>query len=138
MKRGHYPINHWSYSSLVAYLRNPLAWHKRYVEGVYDMPSTASAIPCGRAAHKALEHFYGGLSKEASVDLGLEYLRAIPDFEINFGKAVAKSAKKKRRIEMERDYHQAIGFYLERPPRHFGARYRSENARSHPRHRCYT
>lgn len=112
-----YPISHWSYSSLVAYLRNPLAWHKRYVEEVYDTPATpASAI--GRAAHKALEHFYGGLPKDAAIALGLEFLRNIPDFEINFGKAVTKTAQKKRREQMEAEYNQAIGFYLERPPRH--------------------
>lgn len=112
-----YPIAHWSYSSLVAYLRNPLAWHKRYVEGVYDMPATPASV-IGRAAHRALEHFYGGFSKEAAVDLGLEYLMNVPDFEINFGKAVSKLAKKKKRRQMEAEYAQATSFYLERPPRH--------------------
>ncbi|HXK40056.1 MAG TPA: PD-(D/E)XK nuclease family protein, partial [Candidatus Paceibacterota bacterium] len=63
-----YPIEHWSYSSLVAYLRNPLAWHKRYVEGVYDMPATPASV-VGRAAHRALEHFYAGFPKEAAVGL---------------------------------------------------------------------
>ncbi len=117
MAKKRYPIEHWSYSSLIAYLRNPLAWHKRYVEGVFDTPSTpASAI--GRAAHKSLEHFYGGFDKIAAIDLGLEFLRLVPDFEINFGKAVTRSAKKKKRLDMEREYLQAIGFYLEKPPKH--------------------
>ncbi len=117
MKRKGYPIDHWSYSSLIAYLRNPLAWHKRYVEEVYDAPSNpASAI--GRAAHKALEHFYGGLPKEAAIELGLLFLRNIPDFEINFGKAVSKIAKKKKRKQMEGEYTQAVSFYLEKPPKH--------------------
>jgi hypothetical protein len=117
MTRKGYPIKHWSYSSLVAYLRNPLAWYKRYVEGVYDMPATpASAV--GRAAHTALQHFYGGLSKEAAVDLGLEHLKNIPDFEINFGKAATLPAKKKKRRHMEAEYAQAVSFYLTRPPRH--------------------
>lgn len=112
-----YPISHWSYSSLVAYLRNPLAWHKRYVENVYDMPSTpASAV--GRAAHVALQHFYGGFTKEESVALGHEFLKNIPDFEINFGKASSRLAKKKKRRQMEAEYLQAISFYLERPPKH--------------------
>ncbi|MCI0619807.1 PD-(D/E)XK nuclease family protein [Candidatus Wolfebacteria bacterium] len=112
-----YPINHWSYSSLIAYLRNPLAWHKRYVEGVYDIPATPASV-VGRAGHTALQHFYGGLSKEAAVDLGLEYLRNIPDFEIEFGKATSSGAKKKKRVVMEREYVRAISFYLARPPRH--------------------
>lgn len=113
-----YPIAHWSYSSLVTYLRNPLAWYKRYVEKVYDMPMSSGAA-VGRAAHVALQHFYGGFSKEAATDLGLEYLRNIADFEINFGKtATSLLAKKKKRQQMEREYEQAIGFYLKRPPRH--------------------
>lgn len=111
------PIPHWSHSSLMSFLRNPLAWYKRYVEKVRDMP-TGSAAAVGKAAHKALEHFYGGMPKEAAMDLGLEYLRRIPDFEINFGKAKTRSARKKKRESMEREYLQAVQFYLEKPPKH--------------------
>lgn len=129
MKQKRYPIDHWSYSSLIAYLRNPLAWHKRYVEGVYDVPATPASV-IGRAGHKALEYFYlptsdhagqkagGGFSKEAAIDLGLQYLKNIPDFEINFGKAVSKIAQKKKRKQMEGEYLQAVSFYLEKPPKH--------------------
>lgn len=109
------PIKHWSHSSLVAFLRNPLAWYKRYVEEVYDMPTSPSAI-VGRAGHVALQHFYGGMGKEAAIMLGLEHLRKVPDFEINFGKAKGRAARKARRARMEREYLQAIQFYLERPP----------------------
>lgn len=111
------PIQHWSHSSLMAFLRNPLAWYKRYVELVYDMPSSPSGI-VGRAGHTALQHFYGRLGKEAAVELGLEYLRNVPDFEINFGKAKTKTAQKKKRQGMEADYLRMIGFYLERAPRY--------------------
>ena len=111
------PIEHWSHSSLMAFLRNPLAWHKRYVELVYDMPSGPASV-VGRAAHVALQHYYGGIDKEGSVALGLEYLRGVADFEINFGKAKTKTAQKKKREAMEREYLQAIGFYLERPPKY--------------------
>jgi len=117
MARRRYPIQHWSYSSLIAYLRNPLAWHKRYVEGVYDTPGTpASAV--GRAGHIALQHFYGNVPKEDAMQIGLEYLRNIPDFEIDFGKARSLAAQKKKRRAMEGEYSQAISFYLNRPPRH--------------------
>ncbi len=111
------PISHWSHSSLLAYLRNPLAWYKRYVERVYDMPSSPAGI-IGRAAHVALQHFYGGIAKEGSINLGLAYLRNVPDFEINFGVAKTRKAQKEKRAAMERDYLQAIGFYLEKPPKH--------------------
>ena len=111
------PIKHWSHSSLMTFLRNPLAWYKRYVEEVYDTPSSPSSL-VGRAGHKALEHFYGGISKEGAIELGLEYLRNIPDFEINFGKIKTKTGKKKKRQQMEREYLQAINFYLAKPPRY--------------------
>jgi PD-(D/E)XK nuclease superfamily len=101
----------------MAFLRNPLAWHKRYVEMVRDTPSNPSSI-IGRAGHIALQHYYGGISKEGAVELGLEYLRNVGDFEINFGKAKTRTAKKQKRKDMERDYLQAIGFYLEKAPKH--------------------
>lgn len=101
----------------MAFLRNPLAWHKRYVEEVYDTPSGPSSV-VGRAAHTALQHYYGGIPKEGAAQLGLEYLRSVADFEINFGKAKTKTARKKKRAEMEREYLQAVNFYLEKPPKH--------------------
>ena len=117
MPRPELPIKYWSHSSLMAFLRNPLAWYKRYVEKVYDTPSNPSAL-VGRAAHVALQHYYGGIAKEGAIELGLEYLRNVADFEINFGKAKSRLAKKKKRTSMERDYLQAVCFYLERPPKH--------------------
>lgn len=116
MKKGEFPIQYWSHSSLMAYLRNPLAWYKRYVEQIYDTPSSPSGV-VGRAAHTAVEHYYSGLPKEAATQLGLEALRNVSDFEINFGKNSTRKAKKKKRAEMEREYLRAIGFYFEKPPR---------------------
>ena len=43
-KSGRIPIKHWSHSSLMAFLRNPLAWYKRYVEEIYDTPTTPAAV----------------------------------------------------------------------------------------------
>jgi len=112
-----YPINHWSHSSLMAYLRNPLAWYKRYVELIYDTPQSPSGV-VGRAAHTAVEHYYSGMPADAAIELGLEALRNVSDFEINFGKAATtRKARKKKRASMEREYLQAAGFYLEKPPK---------------------
>ena len=101
----------------MAFLRNPLAWYKRYVEEIFDTPSSPSSI-IGRAGHVALQHFYGGIGKEGATALGLEYLRNVADFEINFGRATTRRAKQKKREQMERDYVQAVTFYLARPPKH--------------------
>ena len=111
------PIKYWSHSSLMALLRNPLAWYKRYVEKIYDTPRNPSSI-IGSGAHLALQHFYSGIEKDGAIALGLEYIRKIPEFEINFGKATSKAARKAKRLEMEREYLQVIGFYLEKPPKH--------------------
>lgn len=116
-KKSKYPIKHWSHSSLISFLRNPLAWYKRYVENVRDTPSTPAGI-IGRSGHVALQHFYSGLSKEASVALGLEYLRNIPDFEVQFGKAKSRRAQKEKRASMEKEYLRAVSFYLARAPKH--------------------
>ncbi len=117
MRKAKLPIKHWSHSSLMSLLRNPLAWYKRYVEKVYDTPSNPSSF-IGRAGHTALQHYYGGIAKEGAVELGLEYLRNVADFEINFGKAKSRRAQKEKRIQMEREYLQAISFYLARAPKH--------------------
>ena len=117
VKKAKLPIKHWTYSSLITFLRNPLAWYKRYVEGVYDTPASPSSF-VGRAGHVALQHFYSGIPKEGAIDLGFEFLRNVPDFEINFGVAKTRSARKKKRIQMEREYAQAIDFYLKKPPKH--------------------
>ena len=111
------PIKHWSHSSLMAFLRNPLAWYKRYVEEIYDTPSTPASI-VGSAGHLALAHFYSGAGKEIATQLGLDYVRAIGDSDIDFGRAATRRAKRKKRADMERDYLRAISFYLARPPRH--------------------
>jgi hypothetical protein len=116
-KKSAYPIKHWSHSSLVALLRNPLAWYKRYVEEVYDIPATPASV-VGRAGHKALEHFYSGAPKDIAIALGLEHMRSVADFEINFGKAKTIRAKKEKRKAMEQEYLRAISYYLERAPRH--------------------
>jgi len=81
------------------------------------MPSSPSAF-VGRAGHVALQHFYSNIPKEGAIDLGLEFLRNVPDFEINFGKAKTRLAKKRKRQKMEQEYAQAISFYLHRPPKH--------------------
>ena len=101
----------------MAFLRNPLAWYKRYVEEVYDTPSSPAGI-VGRACHVAAEHYYGGIGDEGALQLGLEYLHKVSDFEINFGKATSRRARKKKRDSMEREYMQAISFFLAKPPRY--------------------
>lgn len=101
----------------MAFLRNPLAWYKRYVEEIYDTPRTPASV-VGSAGHKALEHFYSGAPKDVAIGLGLEYLRAVADFELEFGKAKSRRAKVQKRKAMEQEYLRAVSYYLARPPQH--------------------
>lgn len=101
----------------MAFLRNPLTWYKRYVEKIYDLPRTPASI-VGSAGHLALEHFYGDVPKDLAIEAGLRYIRAISDFEINFGVAKTRKAMKAKRESMEREYLQAIGYYLAKAPKH--------------------
>ncbi len=101
----------------MAFLRNPLAWYKRYVEEIYDTPTTPAAV-VGSAGHRALEHYYSGAPKDIAIQKGLEYMRDVGDFEINFGRAKSRRAKKEKRKHMEQEYLRAIEYYLARPPRH--------------------
>ncbi len=116
-KKTKAPIKHWSHSSLLAFLRNPLAWYTRYVEEVYDSPTTPAAV-IGSAGHVALEHFYSGVPKEMSIQKGLEHVHSVADFELNFGKAKTFRAKREKRAQMEQEYLRAVGYYLAKPPRH--------------------
>ena len=90
---------------------------------MYDIPSSPTSF-VGRAGHTALEHFYlsvqagKGVSKEEAKEHGLAYIQDIPDFEVAFGRAKTKRAKKQKRRSMEETYKKAISFYLARPPRH--------------------
>ncbi len=101
----------------MAFLRNPLAWYKRYVEEIYDTPRTPASI-VGSAGHIALENFYRGETKEIAIQKGFDYLRAISDVDIDFGNAKTRRAKKEKRVAMEREYLQAVSFYLKNPPKH--------------------
>ena len=101
----------------MSFLRNPLAWYKRYVEEIYDTPTTPAAV-VGSAGHLALENFYSGVEKEIAIQKGLKYVRGVGDFEINFGAAKTRKAKREKRKHMEQEYLRAISYYLKRPPRH--------------------
>jgi hypothetical protein len=58
------------------------------------------------------------VNKDIATQLGLEYVRAVGDSDIDFGRAVTHRARRKKRADIERDYLRAISFYLARPPRH--------------------
>lgn len=45
-------------------------------------------------------------------------MRNVADFEIDFGSAKTRRAKREKRKKMEQEYLRAVSYYLQRPPRH--------------------
>ncbi|TMD53350.1 MAG: PD-(D/E)XK nuclease family protein [Chloroflexi bacterium] len=59
-------IDQWSYSSLTLFLRNRLAFKKKYILKIYDDKYGPSAI-VGQAAHKALELYFKGMDNKTAI-----------------------------------------------------------------------
>lgn len=103
-------IDYWSYSSMSAFLRNPLAFKKKYILKIYDDLYSPSSI-VGSAGHKALEAYYNGRTLEEAKDIGLDYINNQSDTGINYGKTGSRE-------KIISDYNQAINFYFEELPRY--------------------
>lgn len=101
-------IPHWSKSSLTSFLGNPLNFKKNYILGIFDDKSSVTAM-VGKAAHKALEQYYKGMSEADAIAVGLEYLHKTTDMAIEYGKTGTRQA-------MLNTYGQAVKFYLEEAP----------------------
>ena len=101
-------IEHWSYSSMSLFLRNPLSFKKKYILKIYDDLMTPSGV-VGQAGHKALEAFYNGVSVDRSIEIGLEHINKTPDTGIDYGKTGS-------RAQIIKDYSQAINFYISEAP----------------------
>lgn len=116
-----------SYSSLTLLLRNPLIFKMQEIFGVYDRPSSMSAM-IGKACHECLKLYYGGAPEvEATVDpakrkdkaewrgicrqFGLEYLEMSEDNYIDYGATG-------NREEMFKGYTKAMDFYFAEEPQY--------------------
>lgn len=103
-----YPIEHWSYSSLLKFLSDRYAFKKQYILKIYDDKTTPSAL-VGTAAHKALEAFYKGHKLEDAIQEGQRYIDTYNDQLVDYGKTGSRE-------KVIKDYTQAVNFYFaERP-----------------------
>jgi hypothetical protein len=105
------PIENWSYSSLRALLRNPLAWKKHYVLKIYDAPMSPSGI-VGRACHAALASYYRGNPADIAIEEGFTLIKDISDKEINYGKTGSRE-------KILKDFSKTINGYLEEAPKKY-------------------
>jgi len=103
-------IDQWSYSSLTLFLRNRLAFKKKYILKIYDDKYGPSAI-VGQAAHKALELYFKGMDNKTAIQAGLDQIDHTSDSEIDFGKTGSRE-------KMLKDYSQAINFYFQEMPKY--------------------
>jgi hypothetical protein len=119
MTNRHLPIDHFSYSSFIQLLRNPMIFKLREILHVYDSKSGVSAV-IGSACHKALEFYYGGdVLKKPSADpivaraeaheIGLKYISGKPDAEIDYGKTGSRE-------DILIGFNQAMNFYWAEEP----------------------
>lgn len=114
-----FPIQHWSTSSMMDYLTNPLIFKKKWILLIPDDDSGVSAM-VGKAAHYALQVAHGGEDKipvppdmkEArpiAIQAGLDYLERYPDENIKYGKTG-------NREKMLQTYNKVINWYFDEMP----------------------
>lgn len=101
-------IDHWSYSSLMLFMRNRLAFKKVYIMKQYDGLKSPSSV-VGNAGHKALEAHYNGLDEAAAIEVGMKSIQNTSDTEIDYGKTGSRE-------KMLKDYTQAINSYFAEMP----------------------
>lgn len=103
-----YPVDHLSYSSIMMFLRNRFAFKKCYILKIYDFKSSPAAL-VGKACHKALEQFYRGATPSDAADVGLTYINAVSDDDIEWG----KTGSREKAIK---DFTNAFNGYIAEAP----------------------
>ena len=100
-----YPIDHWSYSSMMMFLRNRLAFKKCYILKIYDFKNSPATI-IGKAGHKALEQYYRGATPDASANVGIAYINSVKDDDVEWGKTGSRE-------KIIQDFTKAFNGYIE-------------------------
>lgn len=106
-----YPISHWSFSSMMMFLRNRFAFKKCYILNIKDFKSNPSNI-VGKAAHTSLEYFYSGKSVDEAAKAGMDFIENIKDEFVEWGKTGS-------RVKVMADFTKAFNGYIEEAPKYF-------------------
>lgn len=96
---------------MTLFLRNRLAFKKKYILKIYDDLYGPSAI-VGQACHKALEGYYVHGDLAAAVKSGLQHIDQLPDTGIDYGKTGSRET-------IIKNYTQAINTYIAEAPKPF-------------------
>lgn len=101
-------VEHWSYSSLMLLMRNPLIWKKEYVLKIWAKTSNPSSV-IGSAAHKFVEAWLKGSTLEEAIAVGMTYINGISDIAIEYGKTGSRE-------NILKSYASAVKFYTQEAP----------------------
>lgn len=113
-------IEHWSYSAMTLFMRNKLAFKKRYILKIYDDSISPTAL-VGRAAHKTMEILLGATkgqnfdiairkNLDVAIQQGQAHLDTYPDNQIDWGKTGSRE-------KVVKTFHQVVRSYIEELPR---------------------
>lgn len=100
-----YVIPHWSYSSMMMFLRNRFAFKKCYILKLYDFKNSPATI-VGKAGHKALELFYKGETPDTAANMGIAYINSVKDDDVEWGKTGSRE-------KVIADFTKAFNGYIE-------------------------
>lgn len=80
-----FPLDHYSYSSMVQFSVNPIMFKIKYINGdIFDTANSISSV-IGRAFHSAMDVYYGYSGTEKDVKKGLEYgMDFLDEYNTNF------------------------------------------------------
>lgn len=103
-----YPIDHFSYSSMMKFLSNRYMFKKQYILKIYDFKWSLAAL-VGRACHKALQEYYTNYNADKASQTGIEVIERTKDDQIEWG----KTGTREKLLEK---YNKALGFYFAEMP----------------------
>jgi len=103
-----YVIDHWSYSSMMMFLRNRFAFKKCYILKIYDFKNSPATI-VGKACHKSLERYYKGETPDAAANVGIAYINSVKDDDVEWGKTGSRE-------KVIQDFAKAFNGYIEEAP----------------------
>lgn len=103
-----YSIPHWSYSAMTLFLRNRIAFKKKYILKIYDDVYSPAAV-VGQAGHKAIAAAMAGAPVQDAIQVGLAFISSTSDTGIEYGKTG-------NREKILKDYNQAITYFFQEKP----------------------
>lgn len=102
-------LEHWSYTAMSTFLRNALAFKKKFILKVYTEDTYSPSSIVGQALHKVCEQYYSGFDLDVATKAGMDHMNKIPDLAIDFGKTGSRE-------NMLKSFNQGITFFFEEIP----------------------